>query len=171
MGTPHVTSSTRGMIKRLLGPIIACGLLVGCFERRCGPHQELTEGFCQCEDGRKLDDQQNCVKEAPAAPPKETSDASVDGMAPMAMAGGCDMSTGLGCSCTGDADCAGFDADYCVIADPADPEQKRVCLFQGCDKPGKECPTGLQCCAFPFAPQKTVCLPEVVDNMDYKCPF
>ncbi len=149
------------MILRLLVPLLISGLFAGCFERRCGPRQKYTHGYCVCEKGTTADEEFNCIKDAPVASAKDAG----------AMAGGCDETTGLGCTCKGDADCASFTANYCVLPDPNDPSGTRVCLFQGCDKPGKECPTEMQCCAFPFAPEKTVCLPNVVDNMDYKCPF
>ena len=71
-------------------------------------------------------------------------------------------STGLGCPCTSDADCAGFAADYCVLPDPADPLMRRACLLQGCDMPEQGCPQTMQCCAFPFAPAGSICLPENV---------
>lgn len=150
-------------------PLLAyVGLLPGCFEKQCGPNQKRADGYCECVEGTKLNDELDCVK-TEARKPVDASDASTDGMAPMA--GGCDMTTGLGCTCAGDEDCAGFEASYCVIPDPADETMTRVCLLQGCDKPGKECPDVMQCCDFPFAPEKTICLPKVVDNMDYKCPF
>jgi len=161
---------------RLAIPFFLLGtLLSGCFEPACGPHQKLHRGkdaklasaVCICESGYAFDEDLNCVKEGAAAPtptPGADSDAG-DGAVP-AMTGGCDATTGLGCVCKGEADCASYPANYCVLPDPADPAMKRVCLYQGCDKPGKECPSLMHCCAFPFAPEKTICLPE-----EYECPF
>ncbi len=166
-----MTSSTCGMTLRWLVPLLVfASLFGGCFEKKCGPRQKLKDGYCECVTGTKLDDKFDCVKivVAPVVDAGMTED--TDGMTEMP-SDGCDKTTGLGCVCMGDSDCAGKAADYCIIPNPEDPSGTRACLYQGCDKPGKECPTGLQCCAFPFAPAKTVCLPKVVDNMDYKCPF
>lgn len=167
------------MMLRSFSAFVALGtLLGGCFEPACGPNQELSRGgpgerklptaICVCKEGFKFDDNVTCVKDGAAAPaptPDADADIAADGSTPPP-AGGCDPKTGLGCACTGDADCASYPADYCVIPDPADPEMNRACLYQGCDKPGKECPDLLHCCAFPFAPEKSVCLPE-----EFECPF
>jgi len=162
-------------LRRLI-PLLALGaLLHGCFERRCGPNQVLKGKACQCKEGTVLTEDLDCVAMEPMPEPDGDkggdSDASVSGDAAMSGGGGPSCSDefvdGLGCKCTSDQDCAGFKADYCVIPDPADAEMKRVCLLQGCDKPGEECPEGMQCCVFTgFAPEGTVCLPDTT-----KCPF
>ncbi len=166
------------MVLRFVAPLIALGaLLSGCFEPRCGPHQELSRGdpgeqklhsgVCVCVEGRAFDENLNCVKpNAPTGPAPEVDAGTQDGATAAPMVGGCDMTTGLGCACKSDAECANYPADYCVVADPADAEKKRACLYQGCDMPGKECPSSQHCCTFPFAPQGTICLPE-----DRECPF
>ena len=49
--------------------------------------------------------------------------------------------SGLGATCEGDADCAGYDADYCAIA-PG--ESEGYCTEADCDPGG--CASGYQCC-------------------------
>lgn len=152
--------------------------LSGCYSRDCGPHQKLESEYnvCVCEKGRMLDpDTNQCVCESGTTldpktdrcemDPEEDAGPASDGAVEDASSDGCPAS-GLGCVCTSDADCKGKDADYCVLANPAAPDDPRVCLYQGCDTGDFECPTGLKCCAFPFAPKGSACLGE-----EDPCPF
>lgn len=143
------------------------GLAGGCFDRKCGPNQERVKGYCLCKAGFTANEDVDCVKDKPKpADPGDSGAGSDAAAADPAPAGGCDDVTGLGCACSSDEDCAGKAADYCVIDNPNTPGEMRACLLQGCDIPGKECPSTMQCCSFFPAPKGTVCLPE-----DTKCPF
>jgi hypothetical protein len=161
-----------------LGLVVA---LSGCFSRKCGPHQRLETKYdlcacqkgwtldpatnqCVCEEGSTLDERSGKCK---ADPPPDEPDAGelADGSAGEDSSTGCPAS-GLGCVCEDDADCKGYDADYCVIANPAMPDVPRICLFQGCDTGDFDCPKGMKCCAFIFAPKGTACLSE-----EDPCPF
>lgn len=170
-----VTYATQSMAFRLTILMLAIsGFLSGCLEEKCGPNQKLVKGYCLCEAGFTANDAFQCVENTPAPAPQDqgggatASDAGHD--AAMTTdpppANGCDQATGLGCPCTKDADCAGKQADYCVIDDPNTPGETRACLLQGCDQPGKECPDVMQCCSFFLAPDGTICLPK-----DVACPF
>lgn len=50
---------------------------------------------------------------------------------------------GLGEECSGDPDCASFEADYC-ITNPMAPDDPGYCTIESCV--AADCPDGWQCC-------------------------
>jgi hypothetical protein len=149
----------------------------------CGEHEMVTPTGCACEDGYVRPTANaacvpqgslgsECDDDAPCNDPVysycepeggyctntdcESSEDCQGGYA-------CDTSadpaicrrppTGLGVSCTSDADCADYDATFCdlVVA--------RQCLVQGCTVEPNDCFEGYTCCDFkPFVPQP-ICIP------------
>jgi hypothetical protein len=155
----------------------------GCYSRDCGPHQKLDSkadhAVCVCEEGWTVDTKTNqCVCEEGSALDKKTGECEpvevMDAGASPEDAGdeadssvkpdGCG-GTGLGCECKSDADCKGYDADYCVLDDPTVEGEFRVCIYD-CKTPGSdECPEGSKCCQF-INLSGAICLPE-----EETCPF
>ncbi|HET7540383.1 MAG TPA: hypothetical protein VFK05_10950 [Polyangiaceae bacterium] len=63
--------------------------------------------------------------------------------------------TGLGMSCTSNADCAGTEATYC------DTFQSHSCLVQGCSLTPDNCFTGFECCDLSaFGVAQPLCIPD-----------
>jgi hypothetical protein len=101
---------------------------VGCTpgdSERCGDGFTYRDGMCQ-----PVGDTDTSVD----------SDAHQDGGAD-----GGDLPTGMGEVCTGDEDCAGYEADYCLMEYGAD---EGVCTVQNCSVDPGDCPDGYLCCDF-----------------------
>ena len=62
--------------------------------------------------------------------------------------------SGQGHACTSDADCSGFQADYCETIVTSE------CLVQGCDKEANNCSSGYQCCDFTWMGLPSLCVDE-----------
>jgi hypothetical protein len=92
----------------------------------CGDHEvpDPTQG-CACEEGYARAATGAACTELPA---------------------GVKAPTGVGTPCTSDADCAGFDADYCELA------VSKTCLVQHCTVSPNSCFTGRDCCDFSHTP-------------------
>lgn len=161
--TPRMGASHVRQRLGLLGCCLAWVGTVGCYDQECGNNQVLDDELelCVCVAGTSLQSDRTCSAEVTDEGDSGAGDDDA-GMESGAADDPC-MADGQGCPCTSDDDCAGYEADYCIIADPANPDMPRACLLQGCQD---GCPDDLQCCDFPFAPGETVCLPA-----DVECPF
>lgn len=112
---------------------------------KCGRNETPTPNGCQCDDGFERasdgrcrrapqddacsDDAASCGSEAPATP------------------------TGVGQTCSSDADCADTDATFCETF------MSHTCLVQGCS--GDEgCYAGAECCDLSRFGMPTLCVPE-----------
>ena len=73
------------------------------------------------------------------------TDTGADTDEPDASPDGGDGPSGLGETCSGDADCAGYEADYCLISYG---ETEGYCTVQGCAVDPDDCPDGYGCCDF-----------------------
>lgn len=59
--------------------------------------------------------------------------------------GGGELPSGMGETCGSDADCQGFEADYCLIEYG---EEEGVCTVKNCSIAPDDCPGGYGCCDF-----------------------
>lgn len=55
------------------------------------------------------------------------------------------LPSGMGDVCSGPTDCAGKEADYCLIQPPS---TSGVCTIQDCNATANDCPGGYSCCDF-----------------------
>ena len=133
----------------LVGCLI--GFLWGCVacdptdDERCGEGSEYTFDKDHCD---KNEDESNTPVPDPQPDDAGASDGAVAD----------DMPTGLGEPCTSNADCEGFDADFCPF-DPTTGEGS--CTLSECTlKADTVCPTDWQCCDFPeYIPYPPFCVP------------
>jgi len=142
--------------------VLWLGLLVFLGLSACDPTDDE-----RCGDGNKyVFDKDHCNKledESPDITPDdpEPADAGASDGAVVA-----DLPTGMGEICTTDADCAGYDADFC----PFNPETgEGSCTIKDCigDNDGI-CPPEWRCCDFPeFIPYPPFCVPAIAwDDLD-----
>lgn len=113
---------------------------VGC--HLCGANEVAMNGACACAAGYSRP-----APTAACAMPADTG-TPVDAGGSADAGGGADAGTaaaptGQGASCTTSADCAGFDATYCITLQP--PNQ---CLVQGCATGASRCTSDRDCCDF-----------------------
>lgn len=109
----------------------------------CGADEEIQNDVCVCRAGFR--------RPAPGMACAEI----VDSGAPEGGTGMPTEPTGQGMACTSSADCADFDAKYCV-------PQQNVCLVQNCATGQNKCSTGRECCQFNIPPVNSangLCLP------------
>jgi hypothetical protein len=92
-----------------------------------GEHEEAMNGACQCESGYKRV-AGSCM-------------AMIDAGAEAASDAGPKAPSGLDTSCTGQSDCASFDADFCVPFPGA-----MACTVRNCANKENACPADRVCC-------------------------
>jgi hypothetical protein len=147
------------LLLRRLAPWAVFGLLVaGCLvdkNDKCGDNQVLANNGlrCVCAEGFIVGDT-GCVPCGDHEVPDPIQGCACDvGYARSGTSGPCTelpagvtAPTGVGTPCASDADCAGFDADYCELA------VSHTCLVQHCTPSPNSCFTGFDCCDFSRTP-------------------
>ena len=111
--------------------VVICAALctAGCTpsdSERCGDDFTYQDGMCQADGDTDS-----------SSDTGSGDDGGVDG--------GDDLPTGMGEVCAGEEDCAGYEADYCLMQ-PGDDEG--VCTVQDCSVDPDDCPDGYICCDF-----------------------
>lgn len=153
----------------------------------CGEHESVSPGGCICEAGYVRDPAGVCAEVAGGIGTPCTSDAECTNPAyphcqesaggnyctSQNCEAGCDggftcnpaaaptycqrAPTGAGTTCATNADCEGFDANYCEAF------VSRVCVVRNCNLMPDSCAAGFECCdfsAFPNPDYTSLCLPE-----------
>jgi len=114
----------------LVAPVALCSALVtwSCTpedSERCGDDYTYQDGMCQP------------LGDTDSSSDSDTDDAGADG--------GDELPSGMGEVCAGEEDCAGYEADYCLIQMG---EEEGVCTIQDCSVDPDDCPDGYLCCDF-----------------------
>lgn len=102
---------------------------------------------CEISDGDRCPDGYDWDAEVKACLEQDTDtgpDGDTDTDDPDAGTDGGD-SDGLGEECFSDDECAGFDADHCVL-NPLAPSDPGYCSYEGCDTEDDDCPSPYICC-------------------------
>lgn len=123
---------------------------------KCGRNEVAGAAGCECKPGYARVD--NACRRAPAMPDPGDADggAEPEPSAPM---------SALGKPCSGPADCAGTDAEYC------DALVTMSCLIMGCEIGGSDCPPGYDCLDLSMlGASAPVCAAAVCDLAAPNCP-
>ncbi len=131
----------------LLGTLLIC--LASC----------VPEDDERCRNGFYFEMNTGCLKEIDTATDTE-EDAEDD--AGITDSGPGNSPTGLGVECETDAECAGYDADFCAH-DPTAPGGPGACTIKDCAGIPDKCPDdlGLACCRFEaVGGYPSMCIPE-----------
>lgn len=116
--------------------LLACSCSLSDSER-CDKGQTYRENKCYDDSDGGADSETSTGEGTDTS---GTDDGGVDGGD-----AGPDLPTGMNEPCTKQADCAGFEADYCAY-DPIN--KKGACTVQNCKTSPDDCPEGYACCKF-----------------------